>query len=1222
MLNNEKFLKVGAYAGLLSIVSSNVAMAISPKSGQLYIHSHKELRMVGAPPLHPVVEDISRVSYEDFDVTANCPPLMRQFGNGDVFGNGEKKVRKWHLDTNIPYIGGSNPKVDYMALRGIPQFMAQHLDGKLHPMDRAGAQELFEKVIVKNHQNLRSDMQEIPNMDCLYYKNVGGSQHLFLRLSSETRKRAEVFNKESNGKTIYAEQGNVRLISDGNATLDHVKIKANNIEVDVKDTLLNRASKMKAKWVIRLKAGKQRNETVINKWVREDRGKHHFTHEEGVESVDDCVFVAEEVIQEGDEVENIGIYVEADEFEDRATHTSNMPAKITLYNYAWEEDDGMFSHAETSVKRKDDVLVPTRYHVNYYKSDSSKPGSSVKYGYTLIDAGSKIEILKDIKEDVAVEEEHTLEIHEEKDGFSFCGGASIPDPTKLLRKIDKASSSGNMIGLTTSIISAVAKGIRAVDDYKTVRKLMNQKAPLGRAGASELLKVLSHFVNGPSIQFGSRSFDMRQKQTKTHGTTMVSPYMKFHNKKYSSFRGTYKGKEIDIKTGTFVTFDLPQTMESEMEMHQSGISMDLLTFAAMLIAPGTAGVMQAVMEAAVASSSISVSFEENKSRIVQHNPTIIQADKINIEADNGYLTQAQIKAGIVHAVFTNDLVLKTLANEKWQTREGGGMSFGLGALVGFETLAETLVEAAASTSISSIDSGSFERIIDDFASMVGEEEFYLKVGNVLRTESAFVGHKTHDPAHEHIEAKERQDVKVEESSDSWDNSVDFVVDDWRTVVNTFKKQILDKAFEEGASIKEAVETSDHAVEVLEGIRKIQKEVKSKEEAKKTSPKQKKETPSEGREENPNADAINDTLKRLSQPQPGETPLQEAVRINMLAELMNCSRNPTAENQSKLESTWEVSKKYLGKTLDVIFAPIAPQTAEAVPAVVAPFVAPAAATKACAAVATAQTVWISICRYLSSNPQILQRAQEAVKSLPSLWMQLKKLKKDLEIKAQERAEASKERATTDEFFNDALGWERKIEEEIGILFRQGNNGSKGASGKKSSTSTPSRSNMNSGGGSAMPPDPEKEPGKDKGGTDFSDVTKSDNGRPQVTIEVKEAELKGFGVRRKIERMTADSKIGQNVVSEPHRDPKVTSDFRRGAERYLKSEGKSPKALKKVDVDHMQELQSGGSDTRANLHFLDRSFNRSIGKKINHATKDMPKGTKYEIKFKVKETGENL
>ena len=527
MLNNKRFLKIGSYVGLLSIISSNVAMAIPPKVGELYIHARKELRMVGAPPLLPVVEDISKVSYEDFDVTANCPPLMKQFG--DFVWNSEKqKIRKWHLDTNIPYIGGSNPKVDYMALRGIPMFLALYLERKLHPMDQAGAEDLFEKVIVKNHQNLRSDMQEIPDMNCLYYKDVKGSQHLFLRLSSETRKRAEIFNKESNGKTIYVEQGNARLISDGNATLDHVKIKADNIEVEVKDTLLNRASQMNAKWIVRTKAGKQKNETIINKWVREDRGKHHFTHEEGVESVDDCVFVAEEVIQEGEEAENIGIYVEADKFEDRTTHTSNMPAKITLYNYAWEEDDGMFSHAETSVKRKDDVLFPTRYHVNYYKSDSSKPGSSVKYGYTLIDAGSKIEILKDVKEDVVVEEEHTLEIHEEKDGFSFCGGVSVPDPTKLLRKIDKASSSGNMIGLTTSIISAAAKGIRAVNDYKTVSKLMNQQAPLGKAGAVELLKVLSHFVNGPSIQFGSRSFDMRQKQTKTHGNTMFAPYMKFH----------------------------------------------------------------------------------------------------------------------------------------------------------------------------------------------------------------------------------------------------------------------------------------------------------------------------------------------------------------------------------------------------------------------------------------------------------------------------------------------------------------------------------------------------------------------------------------------------------------------------------------------------------------------------------------------------------------------
>ena len=230
MLNNRKFLKVGSYLGLLSIISSNAVMAIPPKAGELYIHARKELRMVGAPPLHPVVEDINQVSYEDFDVTESCPLLMKQFGDF-VWKSEKRKISKWYLDTNIPYIGGSNPQVDYMALRGIPMFLALSLGRKLHPMDQAGAKTFFEKVIVKNHQNLRSDMQEIPDMDCLYYKNVRGVQHLFLRLSSETRRRAEIFNKESNGKTIYIEKGNAKLISDGNATLDHAKIKADNIEV-------------------------------------------------------------------------------------------------------------------------------------------------------------------------------------------------------------------------------------------------------------------------------------------------------------------------------------------------------------------------------------------------------------------------------------------------------------------------------------------------------------------------------------------------------------------------------------------------------------------------------------------------------------------------------------------------------------------------------------------------------------------------------------------------------------------------------------------------------------------------------------------------------------------------------------------------------------------------------------------------------------------------------
>lgn len=799
MLSNLKIKKIGAYCGILSIFFSNIAVAMQPEPGVLVIHGKQSLQIVGHSQPLAIPEDISRLSYEDFDITAHLSEMP--FPKGVHTWPGEKrKVESWHLDTNIPYIEGSTPAVDYDSLRAVPFFIAKFLSGKIHPSKQTGAKDFFEKIIVPNQQTLSSDVSEIPDLDCLYYKAVSGSQHLFLRLSSATRKEAEIFKQRSNGKTLFVESGELKLLSDGSMVLDHVDAEADKITVEAKDTIFNRASKMKAKWIIRLKAGKQRNETVINKWVRESSGKHHFAHAEGVESIDDCSFIAQEVVQEGDEVENYGIFVEADKFEDRAAHTVNMPTKITLINYAWEEDEDMFSSASSSVRQVDDVLVPTRYHVNYYRSASDTGGSSVKFGYTIINSGSKIEVLKDTKEDIVVDEQHTIEIHEEKSGFSIYGGVSVPDPTSHLQRLRAMHNSGNMVGLTTATISAVAKGIQAYEDYKVAETLLNYKSAWNIEQTTALLQTLSHYVHGPSIQFGSRSVDMKQQTILTHGNTFVSPTQIFHNPIRSSFAGTYLAKDMDIKTKTFITFDLPQTVHSEMSMHQSGISMDLLSFAIALINPAVGS----ALDAALSASSVTVGFQKGESHQTAHRPTILQAEhKLDIEAENGQLTQAQIKAGIIHAIFTNDLVLKTLANEKWTRKRGGSMSFGLGGLADFKSLADTLQNTVASANISHIDSGSFEKIIDDFASMVGEEEFYLRVGGILRTESAFVGHKAHDPAHEHIEAKERQDVKVEERHESYDHSFDLSVGDLMTVVNTLKQQIKDEAIADGLTQEEA-----------------------------------------------------------------------------------------------------------------------------------------------------------------------------------------------------------------------------------------------------------------------------------------------------------------------------------------------------------------------------------------------------------------------------------
>ena len=497
-----------------------------------------------------------------------------------------------------------------------------------------------------------------------------------------------------------------------------------------------------------------------------------------------------------------------------------MPAKVTLHNYAWAEDDSWCSHAEAWVDRLDDYLEPTRYFVKKFLSKSDVKGSSAKFGYTFISADSEIDVLKDIKEDVVVHERHEMRSHEEKSGLSFLGGVKVPDPTLALKRAEQAYRADNMMGFTTSAISAAAKGIRTYQDYKQVKKVMNTPGELNFAQTIELLKVLSHFVNGPSIQIGSRSIDVEQSQDISHGNLFTAPKMVFHNKERSTFAGKFVGDDIDIKTKTFVTFDLPQVFHSKMSMHQSGISVDLLTLA--LACCGGAGLMAAALTA----TTVNVSSQDNEQHVEVYEPTVIHANKLNIEAETGELTQAQIKAGIVHAIFTKDLSLKSLANIKWSKNSGGGIGFSLGGFANFASLADSLVKTAASSSRSHIDSGSFEKKIDDFASMVGEEEFYLKVGNVLKTESAFIGHILHDPKKEHIEAGKRIDTEVEQQKYSWDNSFDLSIKDLTDTIGAIKQTVFDNAIEEGA-------TTEDAVKEVQKVEKETREFLEKEEVKET-----------------------------------------------------------------------------------------------------------------------------------------------------------------------------------------------------------------------------------------------------------------------------------------------------------------------------------------------------------------------------------------------------
>lgn len=50
------------------------------------------------------------------------------------------------------------------------------------------------------------------------------------------------------------------------------------------------------------------------------------------------------------------------------------------------------------------------------------------------------------------------------------------------------------------------------------------------------------------------------------------------------------------------------------------------------------------------------------------------------------------------------------------------------------------------------------------------------------------------------------------------------------------------------------------------------------------------------------------------------------------------------------------------------------------------------------------------------------------------------------------------------------------------------------------------------------------------------------------------------------------------------------------------------LRKMDADHLHELQLGGADQKSALWMLDKKVNRSLGAQIQSQLKDVPIGTK--------------
>lgn len=114
-------------------------------------------------------------------------------------------------------------------------------------------------------------------------------------------------------------------------------------------------------------------------------------------------------------------------------------------------------------------------------------------------------------------------------------------------------------------------------------------------------------------------------------------------------------------------------------------------------------------------------------------------------------------------------------------------------------------------------------------------------------------------------------------------------------------------------------------------------------------------------------------------------------------------------------------------------------------------------------------------------------------------------------------------------------------------------------------------------------------------------RNDDGSYDVEAEYKEGwtdEQKAAADQKCKQLSEADTKIASKDQIDTQRQASKSSNQR------FREENNIPKSQ---DVDHIQDLQFGGSDSVGNKQGLDRSVNRSLGSQFKNGTSDLPEGT---------------
>lgn len=778
------------FGGIISIICFQESFSMKIEGN--------EITILGTPGNHSqkialrADIDMTEMRESDFHLTLNKIP---------------EELMQYHFDQSIPLFGNGIPVTDFRTICNL-SCLIDHLSWDTKQIFPCETYSFIEQL-AQNCSQMGQNISELPDLNFLYYKTMkDGQQHLFLHLSSQNNANVSNFHEESNDRTICTYKSNIEIKATNSINLDHVDFCSRNISLKSENVLHASASKLKAERILHQKAKNLLNESEIIKG-RQNLGRGLFSSESGyqeyINKVNPLVLQADRVIQEGDNITNKGIQVHANEYYDLGKHTSNIPQKVTLHGYMEKEDSNFFGSSSIREWSRDDILLPNDFYVDRFVSENFEVGSTLYNEMTRIFAEKDIIVSKDFNLAGVAKEEHFRKVETSSSGFlSAWLGPKIPDFSKEISQLQHQIRSARGLQDLNNIKKEVTKKIEMLKEFKDDisnigRRLENFKSnPLDCIRI--FLEVLGKYIN-PSVFIGSKTVTTIRKDERSHGNYFMSGgWIRFNNKK-TVIAGDIYGKDILINTGSLITLSIPQTTEMTQTVETAGVSINLLTFATCLMNPAVSG----LMEAALSSSTLNIDFQEEQFKKISYTPTkIIAENQLQINAHDGHLTHTQVKAGLIYAIFTGDLVMETLATKVWSHHENQRFSTNFYIdrtpkkeeekgnelpkkeekdkeksketdKEDFSVFAEHLKQMVFNSTITNRESEKFERYIDEYASMIGEKEFYLEVGGLLKTKSALFGYRPKSKEsiddenrkeHEHISVEAWQNEEIEEISRS------------------------------------------------------------------------------------------------------------------------------------------------------------------------------------------------------------------------------------------------------------------------------------------------------------------------------------------------------------------------------------------------------------------------------------------------------------------------